>query len=259
MDYWKKQDKPLFKDLDWNFPEKKSNTIAVIGGNGNNFSSIIKLSEYLNTNYPIEKVATYLPDSLKKSLPPLPDLNFLKSTDSGSFAKDAELDLALEAADFALLAGDLSKNSETAIAITEAIKNTKKPILLARDTTDLVAPTVSDFIEDHSLFFFVSIAQLQKLFRSLLYPKMIMLSQPLLPAIETLHKFTLSYEKCTIITMHQSQIIIATGGNIITTPLEKTKYTPLTFFTGSLPADLAAYNLWNIGKPLEASSSALLH
>ena len=259
MEYLRKQDQPLFKDLEWNFPEKKSGAVAVIGGNGNNFANVIKLSEYLAGNYPIEKVETCLPDSLKKSLPPLLNLNFLKSTDSGSFARSEELTLTFETSDFVLLAGDLSKNSETAIAVTEAVKATQKPILLIRDATDLISPTASEFIEEHRLIFFVSMTQLQKLFRSLLYPKMIMLSQPLLPAVETLHKFTLSYEQCTIITLHQNQIIVANNGNIVTTPLEKTKYTPLNFFTGTLPADLLAYNLWNPQKPLEATSAALFH
>lgn len=259
MDYWKKQTEPLFKDLEWNFPEKKSNTVSIIGGNSNNFSSIIKLAEYLSMTYPINEVKIALPDALKNQLPPLPNLNLVKSTDSGSFAKSAELDSILKTSDFSVLAGDFSKNSATSIALAEAVSEAGCPLVLARDAIDLLTPEMPNLIEEHRFIILASMAQLQKLFRTLLYPKMILLSEPLLPALETLHKFTLSYENFTIITLHQNQIIIANGGKIITTPLNKTKYSPLTLFTSHLPADLTAYNLWNPGTPLEASSAALLH
>ena len=259
MDYFKKQDQPLFKDLEWNFPEQKSNLVSVVGGHGNNFSNIIKLSEYLAKNYPVEKVQTILPDTLRNKLPNIPSLNFVKSTESGSFAKSDELNTALASTDFSILAGDFSKNSATTIAIIDAVKSTTSPVLLARDAVDLVESDISEIIEDSKLFLLTSMPQLQKIFRSLLYPKMILLSAPLLPLVETLHKFTLSYENCTIITLHQGQIIVASHGEVIATPLEKTNYNPLTFFTGTLPADLAAYNLWNPGKPLESSAAALLH
>lgn len=257
MDYWKKISKPLEKDLEWNFPEQKSNAISIIGGNGNSFSYEAKLSEYLSNTYPISKVNTYFPDVLKKSLPNIPGLNFLKSTDSGSFGKSEELNLAFKNADFIILPGDLSKNSATNIAISEAINSTTSPIILSRDAIDLLTPNFSEFIENHQLFLIASMPQLQKLFRSLLYPKMILLSEPLLPTVETLHKFTLSYPNCTIITLRENQIIVAKEGKVATLPLDKTNRTVLSFFTGNLPADLAAYNLWNQGKPFEASISAL--
>ena len=258
MDYFKKQAEPLFKDLEWNFPEQKSSVVAVVGGHGNNFSNIIKLSEYLAGNYPVKTVATTLPDVLRGKLPNFPGLFFTPSTESGSFAKSKELNSILETANFSILAGDFSKNSATTIAIIDAIKNSASPVLLARDAVDLVESSIGEIIEDSKLFLLASMPQLQKIFRSLLYPKMILLSAPLLQIAETLHKFTLSYENCTVTTLHQGQILIASRGQVISTPLEKTHYNPLTFFTGPLPADFAAYNLWNPSKPLEASAAALL-
>ena len=259
MDYWKKITAPLEKDLEWNFPEKKSNTIAIIGGNNNNFSYEVKLAEYLNTTYPIEKVETYFPDELKKNLPNIPGINFLESTESGSFKKSEKLNLAFQISDFTILPGDFSKNSATNIAISEALKTAISPVVLSRDAIDLLTPNFAEFIEDHQLFLIVSMAQLQKVFRSLLYPKMILLKAPLMQTVETLHKFTLSYENCTIITLCESQIILANNGKVVVIPLEKTKYNALTFFTGNLSGDIAAYNLWNPKKPLEASISALFH
>ena len=259
MDYWKKQTEPLFRDLEWNFPEKKSNIISVIGGNSNNFSNIVKLAEYLSTTYPIKEAKVILPDALKTKLPALPGLNFTKSTDSGSFAKSKELDSIFKTSDFTVLTGDFSKNSATSIAISDAISSADCPLVLTRDAIDLITSEMPNLIEDHRFFVLASMTQLQKLFRALLYPKMILLSSPILPVVETLHKFTLSYENCTLITLHQNQIIIASGGKIITTQIDKTKYSALTLFTGNLPADLAAYNLWNPGAPIEASAAALFH
>ncbi|MBQ9016853.1 hypothetical protein IJ103_01215 [Candidatus Saccharibacteria bacterium] len=258
MDYWQKQLAPLYRDLEWNFPEQKSGTVSIIGGSRGSFASVIKLSESLG-KYPIAQVKTFLPDSLAKDLPPLPGLTFLESTESGSFAKSPGLNRALEQTDFTLLAGDLSKNSATSIAVLEALQQTDKPILLARDAVDCICLGIAETIDDHDLFLFASMAQLQKLFRTLFYPKMLMLSHPLLSIIETLHKFTLSYERITLITLHEGQIIVAHQGKITTTPLAKTGFNVLSFFTGSLPADILAYNLWNPGKPLEASSAALFH
>ena len=281
MDYWQKQNEPLFRDLEWNFPEQKSGTVAIIGGNGNSFSSAVKLAEYLGQTYPIKRAELYLPDSLRGKLPPVPGINFVPSTESGSIAKSDELNSAVSRADFSIFSGDLSKNSATTIAVTEAISGATDgvmatgagattggnrttgavvggPVLLARDAVNLITPSIAEFIDARPLFLVTSMAQLQKIFRSLLYPKMLLLSQPLMPTVETLHKFTLSYENCTIVTLHQEQIIVAARGRIITTPLGKTKYTPLTLFTSALPADLAAYNLWNPSSPLEATCASLI-
>ena len=87
---------------------------------------------------------------------------------------------------------------------------------------------------------------------------MIMLSQPLVPALETLHKFTLSYP-VTLCTFHQGQIITAHQGQVITTPLELTTYSPLTLWSGQLAANILALNLYNPGHPLEATTAALTY
>ena len=110
--FWQKQEKPLFPDLEWNFPEKKQGTVSVIGGNSQNFSSVNFVSGKMAQDFPIENVVSILPDALKKKIPPVPGVEFMPSTDSGSFKKSSELSSALASADFNLLIGDFSKNSE---------------------------------------------------------------------------------------------------------------------------------------------------
>lgn len=255
-EYWKKQEKPLFSELAWNFPEQKSGSVAVIGGNAQNFSSVNRVSQELSRDFPIKEVFSFLPDALRSKIPPIPEIKFFPSTDSGSFKKSSELSSALATADFNLFIGDFSKNSETAVAISEGIIGSKKPSLLTRDTIDLVLNDALNFIEKEGLVFVGSMAQMQKLFRAVYYPKVLLLSMPILPVVEALHKFTLSYP-VTILTFHAGQILVASGGKVVSTPIEKTLYSPLSLWSGSLAAKIVAFSLFNPGKSLEAACAAV--
>lgn len=257
LSFWKKQTKPLFPDLAWNIPEQKTGTIAVIGGNAQNFSNIVRTAEYLTHTFPIKHVNLILPDVLRSKLPSLENLNFTASTTSGSFAKSRILNDYFNSSDFTFLAGDLSHNAETAIAITDAIKDSTKPLLLSRDSIDLLAPTIGQIIIHPSLTLVCSMAQLQKIFRSLFYPRMITLSSPLVPIVETLHKFTLSYP-ITILTFHQGNIIVAHAGQISTTHIVDTNFTPISLWSGQLAAKITALNLFNPNHPFEATTAAVL-
>lgn len=257
LDYWTKiTDKKPYSDLEWNIPEQKTGRVNLIGGNSNSFAIVAKTAAFINNTFPVKDLNIILPDSLRGKIPPIPGVNFSTSTDSGSFAKSPLLNEYVNSADFSIFIGDLSKNSATSIAISEAIKNSDKPILLTRDSIDLVSMEMINIIERENLFIVGSMAQLQKLFRAVYYPKMILLSQPLLPVIETLHKFTLSY-KTTILTFHQEQIIIANNGKINTIPIKNTIYTPLSLWNGELAAKITLNNLYTPGKPLEATTFAV--
>ena len=277
LSYWQKAKQPLFTDLAWNLPERKTGRVAVLGGNSQSFSTPVRISEYLARQFPIQTVATLLPDALRPKLPPLPNLTFFPSTASGSFDRSPALRAALADPDAALFIGDLSKNSATTIALAEAIRpaqlkhpagqGTTTPrsaatsplLVLARDSLDALAPEAGNWLNRDHLIIVASLLQLQKLLRAIYYPRMIMLSQPLVPALETLHKFTLSYP-VTLCTFHQGhQIITAHQGQVITTPLELTTYSPLTLWSGQLAANILALNLYNPGHPLEATTAALTY
>lgn len=267
LSYWTKQEKPLFADLLWNIPEQKQNRVVIVGGNAQKFSSVIKISERLTSDFPLKTVETILPDALKNQLPNLPNLTFLPSTPTGSFAKSPLLKTSFEKSDFIFLAGDLSKNSATTVTLADALAyasastKTNTPaknqnLLLARDSLDTLLPEMHRLVENPRLFLVASLVQLQKLLRTLYYPKVLLLSSPLLPVIDTLHKFTLSYP-LTLLTFHDSQIIVAHSGKIITTPIEKTIYTPLSLWSGTLATKALALNLWNPNKSLEATAAAI--
>ncbi len=258
FDYWQKQVKPLYPDLTWNIPEQKTGRVSIIGGNSQNFATIIRTSEFLSHNFPLQKVTTVLPDALRHQLPPLENLTFTPATNSGAFAKSFELEKAFTCNDFNFILGDLSHNAETAIAITDAIKPSEAPLMITRDAIDLLAPTFGQIITHLQLFLVGSMSQLQKIFRALYYPRMIMLSQPLVPTIETLHKFTLTYNNLTILTFHQDNIIVASGGQIVTTHIQDTTYSPISLWSGQLASKITALNLFNPKNPLAATTAAVL-
>ncbi len=259
LDYWTKiTEKKPYQDLEWNIPEQKTGQVNIIGGNSSSFAAVAKTADFISSTFPVKSLGILLPDALRGKIPPIPGVNFLSSTESGSFAKSSAMAEYVEAADFSIFIGDLSKNSATAIAISDAIKNSTKNVLLTRDTIDLVCPEMPNIIERENLFVVGSMAQLQKLFRAVYYPKMLLLSQPLLPVVETLHKFTLSYP-ITILTFHQEQIIVASHGQVATMPIENTSYAPLSLWNGELAAKIALNNLYTPGKPLEATVFSIIN
>lgn len=243
------------EDILWSIPEQRTGTLNLLGGHSGSFATEVKLAEFLNT-LPLKEVRLTLPDALKSKLPPLPGLTFVPATDSGSFAKSPELTAAFKDADLTLVAGDLSKNSATAIAISEAIKRAEKPVVLTRDAIDLITPEAAQLVEHPGLTLVATMAQLQKLFRALYYPKMLLLSAPLQPVTEALHKFTLSYP-CTILTLHNGQLIVAQGGRTANTQLNKTSYTAISLWSGQLAARIAALTLWNPNRTFDATLAAL--
>lgn len=261
LSYWQKQVKPLFPDLAWNIPEQKTGRLSIVGGNSQNFSTVIRISEFISQTFPLKSVATILPDTLRGKLPPLPNLDFMPATASGSFAKSAQLRIACETSDATLLIGDLSKNSETAVALGSAVlsptDNTHNLLVITRDAVDLLSGDAERLLERPQTFLVASMLQLQKLFRAVYYPRMIMLSQPLLPIIETLHKFTLTYP-VTLLTFHENNIIVAHDGEITTTPIANTSYTPIALWSGQLAAKVAAFNLYNPDQPLAATTASIL-
>lgn len=277
LSYWTKiTAKNSFSDLAWNIPEQKTGIINLIGGNSGGFASVAHSADFLNSRFPIKQLNILLPDVLKNKVPLLPGLEFLPSTASGSFAKSPLLNEYLATADYSIFIGDLSKNSATCVALAESIKtaspsltsssisaspsltssstttSSDRPVLLTRDAIDLLVPEMPSLIERQNLTLVGSLAQIQKIFRAVYYPKMLMLSMPLLPAIEALHKFTLSYP-ATIVTFHQEQIIIAYSGKIATIPLEKSTYSPLSLWAGDLACKIAMNDFYSPGDPLKSS------
>ena len=258
MDFLEKISKNPYKDLYWNIPEEqKKNVVAVIGGNGQSFKTPMKTAEYIAGEFPLKEVKVALPDVLKSKLPPLDNLVFLKTTDTGSFADAEEIKKVVEDADFSLMVGDMSKNAITAKIFGTAISESKKPVILTRDAVDLATEgKMEKILMRENLTIFGSIAQWQKIFKSVLYPKILQPSQSLIQVAESFHKFTLSYP-AQVVTFHDGQILICKNGKVAVVPLIQTTYSPLTIWNGELASKIVGLNVYNPDKFIEATVAAV--
>ena len=256
MEYFEKLLENPYKDLYWNLPEKKQGVVNVIGGNARSFQSEVKTAEFLMRNYAMEKVEVVLPEALKKQLPELENLRFLPATETGAFTGEGMLSV-MERADYNLLLGDFSKNSITGQAVGKCVAEAKKPILVTRDAVDLVAENQPEkVLMNPGVGFLASLAQLKKLMGAVYYPRMLLLTAPLMQVAEVLHKFTLSYE-VGVVTFCGGQIMVAKNGKVQAVALENTGYTPITLWNGEVAAKLVALNLYNPQDFVGASVAAL--
>lgn len=257
MDYFEKLENNPYEDLYWNIPEKKQGAVNVIGGNGQSFRTEVKVAEYLAGNYPVETVNTVLPEVLEGKLPPVENFKFLPATEGGTFSGEGLVEI-MNGADFNLIIGDLSKNAVTSKAVTSTCEASEKPIVITRDTVDLIAENGPEkVLMNENMIIFGSLAQMQKILRAVYYPKMLLLSQSLVQVVEVLHKFTLSYP-VSIVTLHNGQLLVAKDGTVKAMPLEKSGYSPIMLWNGELAAKIVALNLYNPNNFIGATIAAIL-
>lgn len=256
--YWHKQttSKPLFPDIEWSKPEQRdmAGRLGIIGGNKLGFAGVaeaysVALSEGAG------RVKVLLPDALKRTIPTsIGDTVFAPTTPSGSLSHEAVPEmLALgEWATGILLIGDAGMNSETAIAYERFIDDYEGPLTLTRDAVDLIKNYPNKLVERPETLFVVSFAQLQKLFSSVYYPKVLTFSMQLAGLVEAVHKFTTTYPS-SILVFHKDFLVAAHNGEVTTTPWEN----PMAIWRGRTAAKAATYWLWNKSTPLEAVTASI--
>ena len=259
FDYWQKQtaDDPLYPDLEWSKPEQRSlsGRLGIVGGNKLGFAGVAEAySTALKTG--AGEVRVLLPDVLKKTIPAaMTDAHFAATNPSGSLAKDARIDLlALGAwSNQMLMIGDAGRSSETAILYEEFLLDYKGPLTVTRDAIDLIKNSSRTLVERPDTLIIASFAQLQKLFQAVYYPKVLTFSMQLTNIVEALHKFTITYP-ITIAVLHRDTFIIASDGQVVTTPWED----PMLIWRGAVASKAATYWLWNPSKPLAATAAAVV-
>lgn len=256
--YWHKQttDTPLFPDVEWNKPERRDQAgrLGIIGGNKLGFAAAAE-SYQVSAETGAGEVRVLLPDALKKSVPPsMIDVLFAPTNHSGGLAAEADIDLKsiCDWADVLLFSGDAGKNSQTAILYESTIVASEKPVVITRDAVDLVQNSFQTILDNPNVTFVASFAQVQRIFQSVYYPKMLTFSMQLTQLVETLHKFTLTYP-VSIMTLHAEQIIIARDGEVVTQ-----KWTdPMRIWRGHTAARAASYLLWTPQAPLKALATSI--
>ena len=258
--YWRRQttEKALFPEIEWSKPEQRSRAgrLAIIGGNKLGFAALAgAYSDALKTG--IGECRVVLPDSLKRSLPTsITDVVFVPTNPSGGMAREGSptLQAAAEWSSATLLIGDAGRNSETAIGFEELLRNSRAPLVITRDAVDLLKASNELMVNREQTLLVVSFAQLQKIFQSVYYPKLLTFSMQLVNLIEALHKFTITYP-VTLMALHHEQLIVAHKGEVTTTPWDY----PMAIWRGSVAAHAAVYWAWNPTKPLEAATASIAY
>ena len=226
--YWHKQtrDTPLFPDLLWSRPENKlhAGKLLIIGGNQFGFAAPAEAYQAAG-RAGIGTAKVLLPNALQKTVgSDLMAAEFAASTPSGSFARDA-LGICLDLANWSdgvLLAGDLGRNSETAILIESFMRKYSGPLTITKDALEYVYPLADLVLNRPDTTLVLSLSQLQKLARAAHSPTAVTFGMDLLQLIEFLHGFT-EQHPVNIITKHLDNMFVASGGQVSTTKLQTEK------------------------------------
>jgi len=257
--YWKRQtpETPLFPDIEWSKPEQRSQAgkLGIIGGNKLGFAGVAEAYS-VATQAGVGQLRVLLPDVLKKTIPgTITDAVFAPTNPSGSLTKEAiaEMNAMGEWASNILLIGDAGRSSETAIAYEQFIQVYKGQLVITRDAIDLVKNSAQLLVDRPNTVLVASFAQLQKLFQSVYYPKVLTFSMQLTNLVEAVHKFTITYP-VTLVVLHKDHIVIAHDGQVVTTPWDN----PMAIWRGNTAARAAVYWLWNASKPLESITTSLV-
>ena len=237
--FWRKQEKskPLFPDVEWNRPERRDQAgrLGIVGGNKLGFAAVAT-SYQAARDAGAGEVRVFLPDTLRRL--------------SGAAA--GELAALGEWAHVILLIGDAGKNSETAALYEQFVRQHHRPVVLSRDAIDLVQNSFPAILDNPHVVFVASFAQVQKLFRSVYYPKILTFSMQLAQLVEALHKFTITYP-VTLAVFHADQLVIARGGEVITQAWAE----PMQLWRGQTAARAASYLLWSPEAPLAAVATSI--
>lgn len=257
--YWKKQtaDQPLFPDIEWSKPEQRAQAgkLGIIGGNKLGFAGVAE-AYGIAKETGVGEAKVLLPDALRKTIPKvITDALFADTNPSGSLSKDALPDMKTLGgwAQSILLVGDAGRSSETAIAYEQFIADYHGQLVVTRDAIDLVKNSSQLLVERPDTVLVASFAQLQKLFQSVYYPKVLTFSMQLTNLVEALHKFTITYP-VTLVTLHKDTLLISCGGEVITMPWAN----PMAIWRGSVAARAACYWLWNPNKPSAAIATSVV-
>ncbi len=226
--YWHKQspDKPLFPELLWSRPENKryAGKLVIIGGNAHGFSAPAEAYQAAELAG-VGTARVVLPDAIQKIVGGFfATAFFAPSTPSGSFRQVALAEFLEHAewADAVLLAGDLGRNSETAIVMESFIGKYNGQLLLTKDAADYFKDTPKQLLRRQHTTLIISLAQLQKLIQNSGFEKPVTFEMSLVKLVETLHEFTSVYT-ANIIVKHLDQIIVASDGQVSTTQLSENK------------------------------------
>lgn len=256
--YWHRQtkDKPLFPDLLWSRPENKrlAGKLLIIGGNLHGFAAPAEAyNQAVGSGIGTAKVL--LPDALQKTIGQvLENAEFAPSNKSGSFSKAALaewLDYS-SWADGILIAGELGRNSETAVVLESFVEKYSGQITITKDAADYFTHQPQKLLERAETTLVVSIAQLQKICTSAKWIEPVKFGMTAAQLADLLHQLTSKFI-ANIIVMHNELVFVASKGKVSTTKLNETE-----IWRVKTASNAAVWWLQNPAKPFEAITSSLV-
>jgi hypothetical protein len=257
--FWRRQqaDKPLFDDLLWSRPEHKNaaGKLLIVGGNLHAFAA--PAEAYVEAGKAgVGSAHVLLPDAIKKMTGGLLEhIDYAPSTPSGSFAQKALSDLLEHAAwaDAVLIAGDLGRNSETAILLESFAQKYSGMLCLTKDALDYATTVPGTFVDRPNTLLVPSFAQLQKLAARSGFTTAFTFDMDLLRFVDALHNFTQAHPAA-IVVQHMDQTHCAVGGRVTSTPLKSEQ----PVWRIKTAAHATTWWMQNPTKPLEALTTSTL-
>ncbi len=256
--YWIKQaaDAPLYPELLWSRPENRMHAgkLLIIGGNAHGFAAPAEAyAEAMRAG--AGTVRAILPEAIRKIVGIIiENADFAPSTPSGSFSKRSLADFLEQAgwADSMLLAGDLGRNSETAIVIESLLQKTTIAATITRDAIDYVTATPHSISQRQNTTLVLSLSQLQRLGIALGFEQPISFGMDLLKLVDWLHQCTSRFAPH-IIVKHLDTIFVAVDGQVVTT--KDPQKTPIWRLRCASYASV--WWMQNPSKPLQALATAV--
>jgi hypothetical protein len=257
--YWLRQEKnkPLFPELEWSRPENRmaAGKLLVVGGNAHGFAAPAE-AYAAAVKADAGTVRVLLPDAIRKIVGMvLENGEFAPSTPvSGSFSQKALHDLlSLSAwADGVLLAGDMGRNSETAILLEKYLGKHPTAVTVTRDAVDYAVAAPHCILERSGTLLVLSLSQLQRLGIAAKFPRAITFSMDLLHLVEWLHDFTTQHQ-CYLIVKHHNQVLVAVHGQVSSTRLTE----DIPIWRTRAAAIASVWWMQNPSKPFEALTTAI--
>ena len=172
---------------------------------------------------------------------------------SGSFSQKALGDLlSLSSwADNVLLAGDLGRNSETAILLEKYLSKHPTAVTIAKDAVDYAVAAPHYVLSRTGTLLVLSLSQLQRLGIAAKFPRAVTFGMDLLHLVEWLHDFTTEH-RVYLMVKHHNQLLVAVHGQVSSTRLAQN--TPI--WRVKTAAIASVWWMQNPSKPFEALTTA---
>lgn len=256
-EFWhRQQSDPLFPHLLWARPENRQQAgkLLIVGGNLHAFAAPAEAyAESIKAGIGTSRVL--LPSAIQKVVgPSIENGEFAASTPSGSFSQKALVELLDwdRWADGTLFAGDLGRNSETAILIEKYLARCETPAVLTKDAVDYIISAPQAALERPNTTLVLSFSQLQRLGTAAKFSKPLLFSMDMLRLVEWLHAFS---DRCAshIIVKHLDTLFVAVNGEVSSTRLG----TDLPLWRLKTATHSIVWWIQNQSKPFEALTTAV--